>query len=234
MPSRSILVLGKSGSGKSTSLRNLNPKTTVLFSPLGKRLPFKGSDKNYTVYNKEKNPNGNVIVTSESKKINSWLKYISSDLTHIKTVVIDDSVFLAAKELDRRKDEKGYDKFSDIAHDFLVLSETANTLRDDLTIYFMYHVTTEGDGILEAKTTKALSYGKMIDEKLASIEAQFELVFLAEKIVDPVANTISYKFKTRDAYSTVKTPIGMFDEERIDNDLNFINEAMRCYYEDNC
>lgn len=229
----SILIIGESGSGKSTSLRNLNAQETMVFSALGKGLPFKNSRIDYTVYNKESNPKGNLIVTSSAKSIANWLLHISEKRTEITTCVIDDSTFLSAKELDRRRDESGYAKFSDIAHDFLHLSEIANTLRADLNVYFLYHAVTEGDGILEKRSTKALSHGKMIQEKLASVEAQFEIVLLACKIIDK-DNNLSYKFKTKDADSTVKSPMGLFDSEYIDNDLELINTQIKCYYHSDC
>jgi len=231
--SKSVLIIGESGSGKSTSMKNLNPKETIVFSTLGKGLPFKNSRKNYSVWSKDSNPDGNIVITSSAKTIGHWLQHVSNKMPHIKTCVIDDSTFLSAKELDRRKDEIGYVKFNDIAHDFLMLSEIANTLREDLTIYFLYHVKIEGDGILEAKTIKAMSHGKMIDEKLASVEAQFEIVLLACKMLDDNNNLI-YKFKTRDMNSTAKSPLGMFEEEYIDNDIDLVNKAIKCYYSEEC
>lgn len=230
MAGKAILVIGNSGSGKSTSMRNLNPEETFVFSVLGKGLPFKGSKKNYTLWNKDTNPKGNMLVTSSSKVISNWLRGISEKMPHIKTVVVDDATFLAAKELDRRREEMGYNKFSDIAHDFLHITETANLLRDDLNIYFLYHTKDTGDGILEDKNTRAMSHGKMIDEKLASIEAQFEIVLLADKIIGD-DEQVRHVFKTKDLNSTVKTPIDMFSEQYIDNDLSTINDAIKCYYE---
>lgn len=227
------MILGEAGSGKSTSIRNLDPKTTIVFSSLGKGLPFKSSGKNYTVWDKNTNPEGNLVITSSAKAITQWLKHISEKMPHITTVVIDDSTFLSAKELDRRREENGYQKFNDIAHDFLQITEVANTLRGGLYIYFLYHSMITGDGILENHFTRALSHGKMIQEKLASVEAQFELVLLACKMVDK-DNNLSYKFKTRCANSTTKTPMGLFEEEYIDNDLNLVNKALKCYYDDDC
>jgi len=227
------MILGEAGAGKSTSMRNLDPKTTIVFSSLGKGLPFKGSGKNYTVWDKNTNPNGNLIVTSSAKAITAWLKHISEKMPHIVTVVIDDSTFLSAKELDRRRDENGYQKFNDIAHDFLQITEVANTLRGGLFVYFLYHTVTTGDDLLESKFTRALSHGKMVQEKLASVEAQFELVLLATKTLDK-ENNISYKFKTRDISSTTKSPMDMFADEFIDNDLALVNRAIQCYYDDDC
>lgn len=231
MPGRARMILGESGSGKSTSIRNLDPKKTFVFSALGKGLPFPNSGKNYKVYDKEKNPTGNVIVSSSSKTIAKWLSYINDSKPEITTCVIDDSTFLPAKELDRRRDETGYVKFSDIAHDFLSITEVANTLREDLAVYFLHHTSSTGDGIIEEKRTSAQSFGKLISEKLASIEAQFEIVLLACKLVDSEGN-ISYKFKTRDGFSSTKTPMGMFEDEYVDNDLELVNKAIACYYDD--
>jgi AAA domain len=225
----SILVIGESGSGKSTSIRNLNPEATIVFSALGKGLPFEGSRKNYKVWDKVKNPQGNVVVTSSSATIAQWLRHIDASMPHITTVIVDDNTFLAAKELDRRRTEQTFNKFSDIAHDFLFLSELANTLREDLNIYFMHHITEEGDGILEPKKIKALSFGKLISDKLGSIEAQFEIVLHASKEVTK-DKELKYVFKTRSANSTAKSPIGMFEEGEIDNDLNLVNEAINKYY----
>jgi hypothetical protein len=231
MSSKSILVEGESGAGKSSSLRNLNHEETFVISALGKGVPAKKSKSKYTVWNKN-NPKGNFLVSSSSKNIIQVLKHININMLNIKIVIIDDATFLSAKELDRRRDEVGYNKFSDIAHDFLELSEVANTLRDDLNIYFMYHVDTVGDGVLEPKSVKAMSHGKMIQEKLASVEAQFEIVFLACKIHNNTTGNIEYKFKTRDSHSTAKTPIDMFSEEYIDNDLAQIDPIIREYYQE--
>jgi hypothetical protein len=175
-----------------------------------------------------------LIVTSSTQIIIKWLKFINEKKTDVTSIVIDDSTFLPAKELDRRKNETGYNKFNDIAHDFLEISEIANTLRPDLNVYFLHHAKTDGDGILEEKTVRAQSFGKMIDEKLASIEAQFEIVLLAVKLIEGDGKEISYKFRTKDPYSTAKTPMGMFEDEYIDNDLDVVNKAISCYYEEEC
>jgi len=227
------MVLGSSKSGKTTSIRTLDPTKTIVFSPLAKGLPFEGSSKHYTVWDKEKNPKGNIIRTSSSKAIVQWLKHISNSLPDVNVAIVDDNTFVTAKELDRRRDERTYDKFNDIAHDFLELAEVANSLRTDLNVYILHHTTTDGDGILEPQKTKAATFGKLIDEKLHGMESQFEIVFLANKLIDEDKN-ISYKFKTRDAYSTCGTPLGMFEDELIDNDLRMIDERIRCYYNGNC
>lgn len=226
---KAIMVIGNSKAGKTTSIRTLDPKKTIVFSPLAKGLPFPGSGQHYTPFDKANNPNGNLVRTSSSKAVVAWLKHINEKMPHITVCVIDDNTFITAKELDRRRDEKTYEKFQDIAHDFLELAEVSNTLRDDLNVYILHHAETVGDGIIETQTVKAATYGKMIDQKLHGMEAQFEIVFLALKIIDD-DNNIIYKFKTRDAYSTCGTPMDMFEEEYIDNDLQAINERINEYY----
>ncbi len=226
-------IMGASKTGKTTSLRNLDPKKTVVFTPLAKGLPFEGSAKNYTVWDKVNNPNGNLIRTSSSKAIVQWLKHISANLPEVTVAVIDDNTFVTAKELSRRKDENGYQKYNDIANDFLELAEVSNTLRSDLNVYILHHTVTVGDGVLERQTVKAATFGKLIDEKLHGMEAQFEIVFLSTKSVDKDDN-ISYRFKTRDAYSTCGTPMGMFDKEFIDNDLQAVDTRIRCFYTGDC
>lgn len=225
--------MGSSKAGKTTSIRTLDPKKTIVFSPLSKGLPFEGSNKNYTVWDKEKNPTGNLVRTSSSKAIVQWLKHISANMPHVTVAVVDDNTFVSAKELDRRRGEVGFQKYSDIAHDILEITEVANSLRDDLNVYFMHHTVVVGDGIMEKQQTKAASFGKLVDEKYHGIEAQFEIVFLATKLVDD-NDGISYKFKTREANSTIGTPMGMFEEEYVDNDLQAINERINCFYNGNC
>ena len=230
---KAVLILGNSKAGKTTSVRTLNPKKTIVFSPLSKGLPFDGSMKNYKNWNKETCPEGNIIRTSSSKTITQWLKYISEKMPEIIVCVIDDNTFVMAKELDRRRDEKSYEKFGDIAHDFLELAETANSLRENLNVYILHHTVEVGDNIITPKSIKASSFGKMIDEKLHGIESQFEIVFLAQKLIDS-DNNIHYKFKTRDANSTCGVPMGMYEEEYIDNDLQAIDTKIRCFYSGDC
>lgn len=227
------MVLGDSKAGKTTSIRTLNPKKTIVISPLSKGLPFEGSSKDYTVWDKVKNPTGNIIRCSSSQAIEQWMKYINSTLLEISVIVLDDNTFVTAKELDRRRLEKTYDRFNDIAHDFLSLAETANSLREDLNVYVLHHVEYEGDDIISTRKAKAASYGKMIDQKLHGMESQFEIVFLAVKLVDKDDNII-YKFKTRDANSTCGTPMNMWEDDLIDNDLQMIDTRIRCYYKGNC
>lgn len=229
--SKNILIIAPSGSGKSTSIRTLNPKETFIFNSLKKDLPWKGSQKQYTYFNNKTNPEGNMYATSDTQVILKFLDYINNDRPEIKNIVIDDNTFLTALELQRRKDE-GWDKFNVIVQHFLDLVEKSKNLRDDLFVYFMHHTKETGDGVLEDKQIKAMSYGKFIDEKLGSMEAHFTIVLRAAKEIN--GRDIDYVFYTRDGVSTTKTPMGMFEEEKIPNDLALVRHGIECYYNGDC
>lgn len=230
--SRTVLILGPSGAGKSTSIRTLNPETTFIFNALGKELPWRGSGKQYTYYDKATNPKGNVVKTSDTKVVIAWLDYINKSMPQIKDIVLDDSMFLTALELQRRSNESGWQKFNDIVENFINLADKCKTLRSDLVIYFLYHTQVTGDGILEPKEYSALSFGKLIQEKLGSIEAQYSVVLRSEK--ESKNDIIEYHFLTKDSKSTVKTPIDMFPFDKIPNDLALVRKTIDCYYDENC
>ncbi len=230
--SRIVFVIGEAGAGKSSSMRNFNPKSTFLVNALDKELPWRGSAKQYTQWAKDKNPSGNVVKTSQSQNIVSWLDYVDKNRPEITDIVIDDNTFVTSLELLRRSKETTWDKYTDIASNFISLINKAKTLRPDLVVYFLHHTQVQGDGLFEEKKIRAMSYGKLIDEKLMQQESQFTVVLRAAK--EATDDNIEYIFYTRDANSTVKTPVGMFEDAKIPNDLTIVRKAMDCYYDDNC
>lgn len=228
-----ILVMGPSGAGKSTSIRNLDPKETFIINSLGKNLPFKGSAKLYTVWDKEKNPKGNMIKSSNSQIAIKWLDHIDKNMPHIKNVVIEDNTHQSSMEYIRRIKEGSWDKFNDIASNMVNLIERSKSMRDDLTVFILHHTKEVGDGLVEDKQTKAMTLGKLVDEKMSSYESFFTVVLLAKK--KKVDSGIEYVFLTNDADSTAKSPMGMFAGEEIPNDLLIVKDAIRCYYnEEGC
>lgn len=223
-----VLILGESGSGKSTSIRTLDPKETFLINSLGKDLPFRDSRKHYTVYNKDKNPKGNMVNASSSFVTLTWLEHINHQLPHIKNIVIDDNTHQSSLEYIRRIKESSWDKWNDIASNMVNIAQAVKSLREDLTVFVLHHVVTEGDGILEPKKIKAQTLGKLVDQKVSSYESLFTIVLLAQKL--KVDNGIEYVFLTRDVDSTTKTPMGMFEEEQIPNDLALVKKKIQEYY----
>ena len=231
--SRTVFIIGPSGSGKSSAGRTLNPEDTFIVNSLAKDLPWKGSAKQYTYWSKE-NPKGNMIKSSHAGVILKWLDFIDKNesMQHIKNIIIDDNTFITALELQRRRKETSWDKYTDIVQNFLDIADKSKSLRNDIVVYILHHTKVEGDGVIEDKKFSAMSYGKLIDEKLGSQEAQFTITLRAAKEKD--GDNIKYVFYTKDADSTAKTPLGMFEESTIPNDLAFVRSAIECYYDENC
>ena len=237
---KSVLVIGSSGSGKSTSIGNipelgikgLNASETMILNVLGKELPFRNSAKQYTVWDKEKNPEGHMVINSNPKAVYQWLQHINEKMPQIKNIVIDDNTHISSMEYMRRIFEDGWQKFNDISYFMTITANDVKKFRDDLYVFFLHHTTETGDGLLEAKQTKASTLGKVIDDKLSGYESLFTVVLKAVKKID--GDTIKYSFLTEDANSSCKTPFGLFSTKEIPNDLGFVRESLDCFYNGDC
>jgi hypothetical protein len=171
-----------------------------------------------------------MLKTSNSMVVLQWMDYISSKMPHIKNIVIDDNTHQSAMEYIRRIKESGWEKFNDIAANMVAIAEKSGNLRDDLVVFILHHTTSTGDGLIEDKKFEAQTLGKLVKEKLGSYEAFFTVILLAQKAKTSDGG-IEYSFLTQDADSTTKTPIGMFKESRIPNDLGLVRETVVNYYE---
>lgn len=222
---QSVLIVAESGSGKSTSIRNLNSEETFIVNVASKPLPFKGWKSKYTLFGKE-NPNGNLINSSKSIEIIKCLHHISKSMPHIKTVVVDDLQYMSAFEYFEKAKEKGYDKFVSIATALANVSKLPSYLRDDLTVIFTIHsesiIDSEG-----ARRVKAKTLGKMIDNSL-TLEGLFTIVLFGK--VKKTGKGVVYGFETQtDGYNTAKSPMEMFEDLFIPNDLQFVIDKIREY-----
>jgi hypothetical protein len=196
-----VMILGKSGAGKSSSLRNLDPLTYSVVEVNGKPLPFKTKKK--------------AIHTDDYAKVSRVLNEAPTDV-----IVIDDSQYLMANEFMRRAREKGYEKFSEIGQNFWNLINEVAKLPAEKIVYFFHHIETDEYGVSKEKTI-----GKMLDDKIC-LAGMFTIVLLAEKVDD------KYLFDTQnDGRSPAKTPMGMFSERTIDNDLVLVDKAVREFYD---
>ena len=206
-----VLILGKSGSGKTYSLKNFKKDEVGIISVEKGRLPFKSELQVAKVPTRFEGVND--YATLYRAKYAWILKAIESG--KFKSVVIDDSQFLLVNELFDRSAEKGYDKFTSMAANFRGLIHAINESDvEDKIVYFLHHSELDADGREKAKTI-----GKMLDEKL-TIEGCFDIVIYCQ----------DHKFYTQtNGQSTAKTPEGMLDLE-IPNDLKAVDDAIREYY----
>lgn len=206
-----VLVLGESGCGKSTSLRNMNPDDCVIIQSISKRLPFRNDFKPMT---KE---GGQIKVTDNTDTICRLI--VGAAKAGKKAVIIDDFQYVMANEFMRRSKEKSYDKFNDIGFNAWSIINQAQSVEGDMRVYFMSHVEVDMNG-----KTKIKTIGKMLDEKI-SIEGMFTIV-LGASVSDG-----KYTFSTQNNGSdTVKSPMGMFEELHIENDLNMVDNTIIEYY----
>ena len=152
-----VLIMGESGSGKSTSVKGLDPKETAVFNILGKRLPFKGSAGQYNEANK------NLFKISNWETVVNYLKSIDNNAPHIKNVVIDDAIYIMRTEFFDRSKETGFNKYNELADHFRRIIAVCGSLRDDLNIFMMMHIeTVEADGSIIGY--KSSSVGKLLDK----------------------------------------------------------------------
>ena len=198
-----VFILGQSGTGKSTSLRNFKSKEILHINVMSKPLPFKG--RFAETYNGDD-------YAEIAKAING---------TKCKTIVVDDAQYLMANEFMRRATETGFQKFTDIANNFWTLiNEVTASLPWDTIVYFLMHTDTDDSGREKAKTI-----GKLLDEKIC-IEGMSSIV-LKTAVKDG-----RYMFLTQNnGKDTTKSPLGMFHEYEIDNDLKAVDKTIREYWE---
>jgi len=219
--SNAVLLMGKTGSGKSTSMENLDPSTTFIINVVGKDLPFRGGTKKFSL---EKQ---NYYPTSDHAAIVQVMKQLSAEAKHIKTIIIDDFQYVMSYEFMARAKETGYNKFTEIAEHAFNIINTSKNLRSDLTVIFLTHVEENIDGLGQV-SYKIKTIGKMLDEKI-TIEGLFTVVLMS-KIQKGQDGLIEYVFDTRgDVSTTVKTPKGMFAERFIPNDLLSVIKAIEAY-----
>lgn len=203
------MIIGESGTGKSTSMRELDASETLLIQSIKKPLPFRSNEWNHLTKD-----GGNIFVCDDSNRIiNAITK------TKRKIIVIDDFQYILANEFMRGSEEKGYEKFTKIARHAWDILNACNALEDDVRVYLLSHSETTDFGKVKLKTI-----GRLLDDKI-TLEGMVTIV-LRTLVING-----QYVFSTtNNGNDTVKSPIGLFDSEHIDNNLKTVDEAIKSYY----
>lgn len=211
------MILGESGTGKSTSLRNLDPANTLLIQSVKKPLPFRSSEWKQA---SKDNPSGSVFCTDDSSTMVKAMQRTQKEI-----IVIDDFQYLLANEFMRRvtdvaKGNEAFAKYNEIARHAWDVLMAASSLPDHKRVFILSHTSTDDFG-----KTKIKTIGKLLDEKIV-------MEGLVTIVLRTVVQNGNYLFSTRNSGSdTVKSPIGLFDDELIENDLAAVDSAIFTYYQ---
>ena len=217
-------MIGKTGTGKSTGARNLDPKQTFIINCLNKPLPFKGSAK---LYNKD---NKNIGVSTDFNQIVNTLEAIDKNRPEIKHVIIDDAGYVMNTEMFETAQEKGYDKFTRIAQHMYFILNAAKSLRSDLDIVLVFH---QEDIVIDGMNVEAdiKLPGRMIRERFNPIEISTVVVFTDVEYAKDKDEEYTYVVNKTARYPLAKTPMGMFETKTIPNDMKLLFDGIRKYYE---
>ena len=225
-----IAIVGESGSGKTSSVRNLNPEETFIISTTGKRPGIKGANKKYPNFTiQDGKISGNFFSSSNVDQIGKVLQIIDKKMPHIKTVICDDYQYVMGFEAMDRAKEKSYDKFTDIAQHAYQVLKAAMNMRDDLNVVILTHSENIGDNVAAMYRMKTL--WKMLTSVI-TLEGLFTYV-LFTTILRTDDGKAQYKFITNsDGSCTAKTPMGLFEELYIDNDIDYVVKQIKKYNEE--
>ena len=217
-----VIICGKSGSGKSTSSRNLDPKSTFYINSDQKALPFKGWKKNYSKENK------NYSKISSLVEVCNVLKAIPEKAPHIKTVVIDTINRMMTDKVMGERHIKGFEKWTQLSGGIYDVFTIINQiLPDDADVFVLAH-SEEGYNDMGAQYKKVMTAGKQLDRIV--LESMSSVVLFTEVKADGKGKN-EYMFQTQtDGVSTAKSPNGMFEEYLITNCLRSIKTVMEKYY----
>lgn len=223
-----VIVLGSSGTGKSTSIKTLNPQETVILNVLGKDLPFKGSRANYT---REKK---NLIQSAKWDSISAMMQSISKNMPSIHNIVIDDAIYIMRTEFFDRSKETGFNKYNELADHFRKIIADGNSLRNDITVFMMLHTeTVEADGSVIGY--KASTVGKLLDKMYNPLESVSITLFAQPKYDEkgkPEFGFWTHPMKVNGIEIPAKSPAEMFEEDFIPNSLQLVLDKMHEYYGD--
>ena len=222
MASKLIGIVGSTGTGKSTSVKHLDPKETYIINVAKKELPFKGAEK---LYNAEAK---NYKEVDDANEITRLLKTISDKAPHIKNIIIEDSNYIMGFNMLARATEVGFTKFTIMAKDMVELFREARRLRDDLKVFYFTHPETIEDSG-EIVGYKIKTAGKLIDNQIV-LEGLLTIC-LYTHVEESKDGTATYNFVTnRFKKYPAKSPDGMFADIKIPNNLQQVVNSIDEYY----
>ena len=220
-----VMLLGKTGTGKTTSIRTLNPEETIIINVLGKKLPFKGSD---ALYNTEKK---NLFRIDDYQQMINLLQACNNQ-PHVKNIILDDCIYIMRKEYFKRAKESGYGKYTELAQHFQQIVSTCEQMREDINVFMILH----SEDIQSDKTTvgyKVSTIGQLLDNQYNPVEVVPMVLYSAIKFDEKGRPTYGfYTHATMEGTIQIpaKTPDEMFTEDFIPNDLGAVVKAMNEYY----
>lgn len=226
--SNCICLAGFSNSGKSTSLRTLDPKSTFIISCTNKQLQIPGFRKKYPkVAIKEKKLLGNWYIQNNYAKIENILHLISETRPEIKVVILDDLNYLLSNETFENASAKGYDKFVTMAKNYYDLLADCQLLRDDLTVVVISHIENFGTDL--DPQYRMWTTGKMLVNQI-NLDGLFSYIIYSERFTDDIDGEVHYRFKTRtDGNDTCRSVAGCFSEKYIEPDMKLVIDTINAF-----
>ena len=220
---KTILIAGKTGTGKTTAIRTLNPEETVIFRVINRTLPFRYAGK----YVDKKN----LFLTPTYEDVLKGLDWANKQ-AKVKNIVITDGTYIIRQEYFKRANETGYKRFTDMAVHMQQILKAIQNLRDDIKVFMEYHVESN---VTDAGTTeyKPSTVGRLLDDQYNILE-NIDIVLFANPQSDD--KKIDYVFVTNrttdknGAEIPAKSPMGMFDELLVPNDLALVSQKIDEYY----
>ena len=221
------IILGKSGTGKSTSIKTLDPKQTFIINVLGKKLPFKRSSSLYNEANK------NLAHLENYEDIINYINSISKNAPNIKTIIIEDGTYIMRKEYFKRAKESGYGKYTELAQHYQNIIQTCEQAREDLNIFFIMH----SEEIVSDNNIigyKVATIGKLLDTQYNPVEVVPMVLYSDIKYNEkgvPTYGFYTHRCKEGLIEIPAKSPTDMFKEDFIPNDLGCVIKEMNEYYQ---
>lgn len=233
-----ILILAPSGFGKSSSIGNipelgiegLNPKETYIISATSKPLPFLGSGKIYPVVEKGKMPNtGKRFVTNLAKETSKVIEFVAEKMPEIKNIVWDDSNYVMQDYYMKNALSKGWDTPKQIGYDMGLIFETMETY-GHLNYFVLAHYEEYKDSNADTVSYRFKTTGKMVQEYITP-EGKFDIVLFGKQTYEEKEKKAHKVFVTNfDGQFPSKSPVGMFKDLYIPNDLGLVCNKINEYY----